>query len=100
VILSWKFDPFLFLPITQPQAAPAAVAEANVAKITSLAVKACALLVVLFLPTQFALDLQLLGELWIVQTFPALIFGLYTGWAHGLIAGRAVGIPGGTWLAR
>jgi Na+/proline symporter len=50
--------------------------EAKVAKITSLAVKAGALLVVLFLPTQFALDLQLLGGLWILQTFPALIFGL------------------------
>jgi solute:Na+ symporter, SSS family len=75
--------------------------EARVAKMTSLAVKAGALLVVLFLPTQFALDLQLLGGLWILQTFPALIFGLYTGWfrAHGLLAGWAVGFSGGTWLA-
>ena len=75
--------------------------EAKVAKLTSLAVKAGALLVVLFLPTQFALDLQLLGGLWILQTFPALIFGLYTGWfrAHGLLAGWAVGFSGGTWLA-
>ncbi|MGI4795613.1 MAG: monocarboxylate uptake permease MctP, partial [Janthinobacterium lividum] len=37
--------------------------EAKVAKITSLLVKVGALLVILFLPTQFALDLQLLGGL-------------------------------------
>jgi SSS family solute:Na+ symporter len=74
--------------------------EAKVAKITSLLVKAGALLVILFLPTQFALDLQLLGGLWILQTFPAVIFGLYTGWfrAGGLIAGWAAGFFGGTWL--
>jgi solute:Na+ symporter, SSS family len=77
-----------------------AAGEAKVAKIASLAVKAGALLVILFLPTQFALDLQLLGGLWILQTFPALIFGLYTGWfrAQGLIAGWAVGFSGGTWM--
>ena len=70
-------------------------------KSTSLAVKAGALLVILFLPTQFALDLQLLGGLWILQTFPAVIFGLFTGWfrAHGLLAGWAAGFLGGSWLA-
>src|SRR5882762_9864824 len=55
-----------------------AAGEAAVAKITSLAVKVGALLVILYLPTQFALDLQLLGGLWILQTLPALIFGLFT----------------------
>ncbi len=75
--------------------------EAKVAKITSLAVVAGALLFVLLLPTQFALDLQLLGGLWILQIFPAVIFGLFTGWfrAHGLLAGWAVGFLGGSWLA-
>src|SRR5262249_25363998 len=48
--------------------------EARVAKITSLVVKLGALLAVLFLPTQFALDLQLLGGMWILQTFPAVVF--------------------------
>lgn len=75
--------------------------EAKVAKITSLAVKAGALLVILYLPTQFALDLQLLGGLWILQTFPAVVFGLFTGWfrAPALLAGWATGFLGGTWLA-
>jgi len=74
--------------------------EARVAKVTSLVVKIGALLVILFLPTQFALDLQLLGSIWILQTLPALVFGLFTNWfrAPGLLAGWAVGFFGGTWL--
>jgi solute:Na+ symporter, SSS family len=75
--------------------------EASVAKITSLIVKVGALAFTLFLPVQYALDLQLLGGLWILQTFPALVFGLYTRWfrADGLFAGWAVGILWGSWTA-
>jgi SSS family solute:Na+ symporter len=82
-----------------PQVTPAG--EAAVAKIASLVVKAGALLVILYLPTQFALDLQLLGGLWILQTLPALIFGLFTRWftAPALLTGWAVGLFGGTYLA-
>ena len=74
--------------------------EAKVAKITSLVVKVGALLVIIFLPTQFALDLQLLGGIWILQTLPALVFGLYTKWfrAPALLAGWFVGFFGGTYL--
>ncbi|MDK4704134.1 MULTISPECIES: monocarboxylate uptake permease MctP [unclassified Rhizobium] len=74
--------------------------EAKVAKMTSLVVKVGALLVIIFLPTQFALDLQLLGGIWILQTLPALVFGLYTKWfrAPGLLAGWFVGFFGGTYL--
>ncbi|OHZ41693.1 monocarboxylate uptake permease MctP [Agrobacterium vitis] len=74
--------------------------EAQVAKITSLVVKVGALLVIVFLPTQFALDLQLLGGVWILQTLPALIFGLFSNWFRvpGLLAGWGVGFVGGTWL--
>src|SRR5262249_778251 len=81
-----------------PRVTPAG--EARVAKITSLAGKVGALLVILYLPTQFALDLQLLGGLWILQTLPALVFGLFTGWfrAPALLAGWAVGLFGGTFL--
>lgn len=75
--------------------------ESQVAKLTSLAVKVGALLVILLLPAQFALDLQLLGGLWILQTFPAVIFGLFTSWfrAYGLLLGWIVGFLGGSWLA-
>jgi SSS family solute:Na+ symporter len=72
-----------------------------VAKIASLVVKVGALAFILFLPTQYALDLQLLGGLWILQTFPALVFGLFTRWfrAEGLLFGWAVGIGWGSWTA-
>ena len=74
--------------------------EASVAKLTSLVVKLGALVFIIFLPTQFALDLQLLGGMWILQTFPAVVFGLYTGWfkAPALLAGWAVGFATGTVL--
>jgi SSS family solute:Na+ symporter len=75
--------------------------EAAVAKITSLVVKVGALAFTLFLPVQYALDLQLLGGLWILQTFPALVFGLFTRWfrAEGLLLGWAVGMLWGSWSA-
>src|ERR1700724_1909629 len=75
--------------------------EASVAKIASLVVKLGALAFTIFLPTQYALDLQLLGGLWILQTSPALVFGLFTRWfrAEGLLLGWAAGILWGTWTA-
>jgi SSS family solute:Na+ symporter len=75
--------------------------EAAVAKIASLVVKVGALAFTLFLPVQYALDLQLLGGLWILQTFPALVFGLVTRWfrAESLLLGWAVGIVWGSWTA-
>jgi SSS family solute:Na+ symporter len=75
--------------------------EAQVAKIVSLVVKVGALVFVLFLPTQFAIDLQLLGGVWMLQTLPAVMIALYTRWFHrwGLLAGWAVGMVAGTWIA-
>src|ERR1700710_1678529 len=75
--------------------------EAAVAKIASLVVKVGALAFTILLPVQYALDLQLLGGLWILQTFPALVFGLFTRWfrAEGLLLGWAVGIVWGSWTA-
>src|SRR3979490_890770 len=68
--------------------------EAAVAKVASLVVKLGALAFTIFLPVQYALDLQLLGGLWILQTFPALVFGLFTRWfrAEGLLLGWPAGI--------
>nr|WP_246553943.1 sodium:solute symporter [Bradyrhizobium ottawaense] len=82
-----------------PKVTPAG--EAKVAKITSMLVKVGALLAILLMPTQFALDLQLLGGLWILQTLPALVFGLYLNWfsSTALLAGWAAGLAGGSWLA-
>jgi solute:Na+ symporter, SSS family len=75
--------------------------EAKVAKIASLVVKLGALLFILYLPTQFALNLQLLGGLWILQTLPAVLASLYFRWfaAPALFVGWAVGMAGGTYMA-
>ena len=75
--------------------------EAQNAKITSLIVKFGALLFIIFLPLQYAIQLQLLGGIWISQTIPAVIVGLYTRWLNpwALIIGWAVGLIAGTWMA-
>jgi solute:Na+ symporter, SSS family len=68
--------------------------EARVGKIVSLTVKLGALLALLALNTQFAIDLQLIGGVLIMQTFPAVALGLYTRWFHrwALIAGLGAGL--------
>ena len=75
--------------------------EARVAKIASLVVKVGALAFVLFLPTTYAINLQLLGGVWILQTFPTIVFGLYTRWFHhsALLCGWIAGMALGTVLA-
>jgi SSS family solute:Na+ symporter len=75
--------------------------ESQVAKLVSLVVKAGALAFVLFLPTKFSIDLQLLGGVWMLQTLPAVMVALYTRWFHrwGLLAGWLVGMVAGTWIA-
>jgi SSS family solute:Na+ symporter len=72
--------------------------EASVSKTVALAVKALALVFVLALDKQNAINFQLLGGIWILQTFPAVVFGLYTRWFHrwGLLAGWAGGMLYGT----
>jgi SSS family solute:Na+ symporter len=79
-----------------PSVSPAG--EAAVAKTVSLVVKLGALAFILLLDNSIALNLQLLGGLWILQTFPAVVFGLFTRWFRGpaLLAGWAVGFIGGT----
>ena len=76
-------------------------AESATAKLVSLVVKFGALAFILSGETKFAIDLQLLGGVWIIQTFPAIVLGLYrtrfNSWA--LLAGWAVGMAVGTWLA-
>lgn len=75
--------------------------ESKVAKIVSLGVKVGALAFILLLPTEYAIDLQLLGGVWILQTLPAVALGLYTrlhrfaliaGWAAGMLVGTAMAI--------
>ncbi|MGH6870014.1 MAG: monocarboxylate uptake permease MctP [Rhizomicrobium sp.] len=82
----------------EPDCAPAR--ESQVAKIVSLVVKIGALAFILELHDQ-AIQLQLLGGILIIQTLPALVFGLYTRWLHphALLTGWILGIAGGTYMA-
>lgn len=79
-----------------PTADPAR--EAQVSKLVSLLVKIGALVFVLFLDRTLALNFQLLGGIWILQTFPAIVFGLYTRWFHryALLGGWAAAMAYGT----
>jgi solute:Na+ symporter, SSS family len=75
--------------------------EAKVAKIASLLVKLGALLFIIYLPTKFALNLQLLGGMWIVQTLPAVVASLFLRWfaAPALFIGWVVAMAAGTYMA-
>jgi len=75
--------------------------EATVAKLASLVVKVGALLFIILLPNKYSIDLQLLGGVWILQTLPSIVIGLYTRWFHrwALLIGWAVGMGIGTWMA-
>ncbi|MFD7734810.1 monocarboxylate uptake permease MctP [Kitasatospora phosalacinea] len=83
----------------KPDATPAE--ETGVAKAASLLVKVGALVFVLVMDKQAAINFQLLGGLWILQTAVALVAGLFTRWFHrwALLAGWAVGMVYGTWTA-
>ncbi len=72
--------------------------EAKVSKLMSLVVKAFALVFVLTLDKQNAINFQLLGGIWILQTFPSVVFSLFTRWFHrwALLAGWAVAMVYGT----
>ena len=75
--------------------------EACIAKRVSLIVKAGALVFILFVPTKYAIQLQLLGGIWIIQTLPPVMLGAYTRWFNSwaLLAGWAVGTTAGTAMA-
>jgi len=74
--------------------------EAQNAKIVSLVVKVGALIFILGLQPEYAITLQLLGGIWMSQTFPSVILGLYTRWLnpYALFSGWAAGIAVGTWM--
>jgi SSS family solute:Na+ symporter len=75
--------------------------EAQVAKIASFAVKLGALFFVLALKSSYAIQLQLLGGIWICQTVPAVLVALFTRAMHpiALLIGWACGIAAGTAMA-
>jgi SSS family solute:Na+ symporter len=74
--------------------------EAQMAKWVSLIVKFGALVFIVFVPSQYAIYMQLLGGILIVQTLPAVLLGVYTRWFNdwALLVGWAVGTAAGTWM--
>jgi solute:Na+ symporter, SSS family len=89
----------IYRDVFRPQATPAE--EARVSKLASLVVKFGALAFVLGINTQNAINLQLLGGIWILQTFPALALGLFTKVLHrwALLVGWLVGMVYGSYEA-
>jgi len=75
--------------------------ESQIAKWVSLIVKFGALVFIVFVPSQFAIYLQLLGGVWIIQTLPAVMLGVFTRWFNdwALLVGWAVGTAAGTAMA-
>ncbi|MFB7863463.1 monocarboxylate uptake permease MctP [Streptomyces sp. NPDC056069] len=86
----------IYKDFIKPDATPAQ--ETKVSKLVSLLVKVGALVFVLTMDKTVAINFQLLGGIWILQTFPALVGGLFTRWMHrwALLAGWAVGMVYGT----
>jgi solute:Na+ symporter, SSS family len=74
--------------------------EAQMAKWVSLIVKFGALIFIVFVPSQFAIYMQLLGGILIIQTLPSVLLGVYTRWFNdwALLVGWAVGTAAGTWM--
>jgi SSS family solute:Na+ symporter len=75
--------------------------ESAMAKIVSLVVKFGALIFVLYLPTPYAIEMQLLGGIWMCQLVPSIVVGVFTRWFDpwALLAGWAVGMTSGTAMA-
>jgi SSS family solute:Na+ symporter len=86
----------VFREFFKPDATPRL--QTRVSQWASLLVKLGALAFAVYLPKTFSINLQLLGGIWIVQTFPSLVFGLFTRWFHrwALLAGWMGGMIFGT----
>ena len=90
------FTRTIYKELLKPDATPAQ--ETRVARLASLVMKVGALGFALELNKTFSINLQLLGGIWILQTFPAIVISLYTRWFHrsALIFGWAAGMAYGT----
>jgi len=86
----------IFKEFFHPEASPRL--QTRVSQWASLTVKIGALLFAVSLPKTFSINLQLLGGIWILQTFPAIVSGLFTRWFHryALLVGWLTGMIFGT----
>jgi SSS family solute:Na+ symporter len=74
--------------------------ETVVAKLFSIVMIIGAVVFILVIPNTYAVQLQLLGGMWIIQTFPSVVFSVFTRFFNGtaLLIGWAVGIFTATYL--
>jgi len=86
----------IFREFFKPDASPQL--QTRMSRWVSLVIKLGALLFAIELHPSFSIDLQLLGGIWILQTFPSLVSGLFTRWFHrwALLAGWLGGMVFGT----
>ena len=78
-----------------------ASAESTAAKLTSLVVKFGALAFILTIKATYAIQMQLLGGIWMAQLFPSVVVGTFTRWLNpwALLCGWAAGMVWGTQMA-
>jgi solute:Na+ symporter, SSS family len=89
----------IFKEFFKPDASPHL--QTRMSQWASLVVKLGALFFAVELPHTFAINLQLLGGVWILQMAPMLIGGLFTRWFHrwALLTGWLAGMVFGTLAA-
>jgi SSS family solute:Na+ symporter len=90
------FSRNIYKAFFRPNASPKE--ETHVARAFSLVMKIGALAFAIQLSKTFSINLQLLGGVWILQTFPSVVAGLYTRWFHrwALVIGWATAMIYGT----
>jgi SSS family solute:Na+ symporter len=86
----------VFVEFFKPDASPRL--QTRISQWVSLVAKFGGLLFAIELPRTFSINLQLLGGVWILQTLPTVLFGLFTRWFHrwALLVGWLVGEVFGT----
>jgi SSS family solute:Na+ symporter len=92
------FTRAIWMDFIRPHAG--ALEEHRVSQWASLLMKFGGAAVVLILPVQFSADFQSIGAVIVLQTLPAVFFGLMTGWFHrgALIAGMLAGLGYGFYM--
>jgi SSS family solute:Na+ symporter len=96
IAVATSFVRDIYVEYFHPRATPKH--QARIARAVSLVAKVGAVAFVFGLRDQDAINLQLLGGVWILQTFPAVAVGLFTRRLHhgALLAGWAAGMLAGT----
>ncbi|WP_248959148.1 sodium:solute symporter family protein [Sphaerisporangium perillae] len=96
IAVATSFVRDIYVELFHPTATPKH--QTRIAQLVSLSAKIGAVVFVFGLRDQDAINLQLLGGVWILQTFPAVVIGVFTRRLHhqALLVGWGAGMVGGT----